>query len=118
MQRLPSQILLCAVLSAAIPLFARAAQDPTQGPEPPHRQGYKTDAELGALHANVYNGGSDAVRSLPQSAFTVYEDDKPQEISFFEAGDVPVTVGLVIDNSTSMLTQRTLVVAGTNTFAE
>jgi VWFA-related protein len=54
----------------------------------------------------------------PQSAFTVYEDGKPQDIAFFEAGDVPVTVGLVIDNSTSMLTERDLVVAGTRAFAE
>ena len=53
-----------------------------------------------------------------RGAFTVFEDDKPQDISFFEAGDVPVTVGLVIDNSTSMLTERELVVlAGTNAFA-
>ena len=31
---------------------------------------------------------------------------------------MPVTVGLVIDNSTSMLTERELVVAGTNSFAQ
>jgi Ca-activated chloride channel homolog len=113
MQRLPSQILLIAVLSAAVPLFARAAQDPAQD-----QQVFKTDAELVVLHVNVFNGRSDAVPNLPQSAFTVLEDDKPQDIAFFEAGDVPVTVGLVIDNSTSMLTQRALVVTGTNAFAE
>jgi Ca-activated chloride channel family protein len=66
----------------------------------------------------VFNGRSDAVPGLPQTAFTVFEDDKPQEISFFNAGDVPVTVGLVIDNSTSMMTERELVTAGTSAFAQ
>ena len=118
MPRLPFQMLLIAVLSAAMPLFARAVQDPAQDQQPPDQQVFKTDAELVVLHVNVFNGRSDAVPNLPQSAFTVFEDDKPQDIAFFEAGDVPVTVGLVIDNSTSMLTQRELVVAGTNAFAE
>jgi len=66
----------------------------------------------------VFNGRSDAVPGLPQGAFTVFEDDKRQEISFFNAGDVPVTVGLVIDNSTSMMTERELVTAGTSAFAQ
>jgi Ca-activated chloride channel family protein len=66
----------------------------------------------------VFNGRSDAVPGLPQTAFTVFEDEKPQEISFFNAGDVPVTVGLVVDNSTSMMTERELVTAGTSAFAQ
>ena len=81
-------------------------------------QVFKAGAELVVLHVNVFNGRSDAVPDLPQSAFTVLEDDKPQEISFFSAGDVPVTVGLVVDNSTSMITERALVTAGTAAFAQ
>ena len=81
-------------------------------------QVFKTAAELVVLHVNVFNRHSDAVPELPQSAFTVFEDDKPQDISFFSAGDVPVTVGLVIDNSTSMLTERDLVRAGATAFAQ
>lgn len=102
------QVLLVTALAASLPFLARAAQD---------EQVFKAGAELVVLHVNVFDGRSDAVPDLPQGAFTVYEDEKPQEISFFNAGDVPVTVGLVIDNSTSMLTERELVVAGTDTFA-
>ena len=109
MSRRAQLLLLAAAICAAIPLIARAAQD---------EQVFKAGAELVVLHVNVFNGRSDAVPDLPQTAFTVFEDDKPQEISFFSAGDVPVTVGLVIDNSTSMLTERDLVVAGTNAFAQ
>jgi len=100
---------LIAVLGAALPLLASAAQD---------EQVFKAGAELVVLHVNVFDGRSDAVPNLPQSAFTVYEDGQPQDIAFFNAGDVPVTVGLVIDNSTSMLTERDLVLAGTKAFAD
>lgn len=106
--RRPAHLLPVITLSVAL-VDMVAAQD---------EQVFKAGAELVVLHVNVFNGRSDAVPDLPQSAFTVYEDDKPQEISFFSAGDVPVTVGLVIDNSTSMITERELVTAGTTAFAQ
>jgi Ca-activated chloride channel family protein len=131
MTRRRTHILLIAALGAALPLLARAAQDQQEQPNAQEQQPsqaheqqsqepqvFKASAELVVLHVNVFNGRSDAVPNLPRSAFAVYEDDKPQDIAFFEAGDVPVTVGLVIDNSTSMLTERQLVVAGTKAFAE
>lgn len=108
--RVPAQVLLVAALAASVPFIARAAQE--------EEQVFKAGAELVVLHVNVFNGRSNAVPGLPQTAFTVFEDDKPQEISFFNAGDVPVTVGLVIDNSTSMMTERQLVTAGTSAFAQ
>ena len=56
--------------------------------------------------------------NLPQTAFRVFEDDRPQDITFFSSGDVPVAVGLVLDNSGSMIARRGMVTAGTNAFAE
>ena len=109
--RRSARILLVAAFAAAVPFIARAGQDGDV-------QVFKAAAELVVLHVNVFNGRSDAVEGLPQSAFTVFEDERPQEISFFNAADVPVTVGLVIDNSTSMMTERELVTAGTSAFAE
>lgn len=107
MRRRP-KLLLIAACVAALPLLAYAGQG---------EQVFRAGAELVILHVNVFDGRSDAVPNLQQDAFTVLEDERPQTISFFSAGDVPVTVGLVIDNSTSMLTERTLVVAGTDAFA-
>ena len=69
------------------------------------------------LHVNVFDDEGRAVPQLPQSAFTVLEDGRPQNISYFGFEDVPVAIGLVIDNSTSMLQQRRMVLAGTNAFA-
>jgi VWFA-related protein len=43
---------------------------------------------------------------LEKDSFTVYENGRPQEIRFFSNKDVPVTVGLVIDNSSSMRPRR------------
>jgi Ca-activated chloride channel family protein len=108
--RRAQSILVGAALCAAAPLLAHST--------PQDEQVFKAGAELVVLQINVFNGRSDAVPDLPQSAFSIFEDDKPQDISFFSAGDVPVTVGLVIDNSTSMLTERPVVMAGTNAFAE
>jgi len=99
-------LLLTAIV--ALPLIVAAQEE----------QVFKAGAELVVLHVNVFNGRSDAVPDLPQSAFTVLEDDQRQDISFFSAGDVPVTVGLVIDNSTSMITERDLVTSGTTAFAQ
>jgi len=113
-----THILLIGAVMAALPLLT-TAQEPVATAQPrEEQQVFKAGAELVVLHVNVFDGRSDAVPNLPQSAFTVYEDDKPQDVSFFEAGDVPVTVGLVVDNSTSMLTERGLVFAGTKAFAE
>jgi Ca-activated chloride channel family protein len=99
-------LLLTAIV--ALPLIVAAQEE----------QVFKAGAELVVLHVNVFNGRSDAVPDLPQGAFTVIEDDQPQDISFFSAGDVPVTVGLVVDNSTSMITERELVTSGTTAFAQ
>ena len=119
MERPRTYILPIAVAIAALPLLSTAQeQRPAEQPPPEEQQVFKAGAELVVLHVNVFDGRSDAVPNLPQNAFTIYEDGKPQDIAFFEAGDVPVTVGLVIDNSTSMLTERDLVVAGTRAFAD
>lgn len=79
---------------------------------------FKAAADLVVLHVNVFDRRSDAVPDLPQSAFLVFEDDKAQEITFFSGADVPVAVGLVVDNSSSMLTRRPMVLAGARAFVE
>ena len=79
---------------------------------------FKAESELVVLHVNVFDGRSDAVPNLPADAFTVVEDNAPQKITFFSGEDVPVAVGLVVDNSGSMITRRPMVLAGTKAFAE
>jgi len=77
---------------------------------------FRSESDLVVLHVSVFDGKSDAVPQLPQSAFQVLENGKPQEITFFSDSDVPVAAGLVIDNSSSMLTRRAMVTAGGGAF--
>ena len=79
---------------------------------------FKAASDLVVLHVNVFDGKSDAVPNLPQTAFQIVEDNAPQKITFFSNEDVPVTAGLIVDNSGSMITRRSMVITGTKVFAE
>lgn len=81
------------------------AQDP-----PP--QVFRAESELVVLHVNVFDERSDAVPELPQTAFRVVEDGRPQHITFFSSEDVPVAAGLILDNSGSMIARHRMVQAG------
>jgi VWFA-related protein len=136
MNRFTSAIAIAAVLSAGPAVraqddtpaggqvqrtFPSEAAQPTQAGEQESEGAaqpiFKAQSDLVVLHVNVFDKRSDAVPDLPQSAFLVFEDDRPQEITFFASGDVPVAVGLVLDNSSSMIARRGMVVAGTTAFA-
>lgn len=58
------------------------------------------------LYATVLDPENRLVMDLPKGAFTVYEDGKPQQITSFRREDIPVSVGLLIDNSGSMRQKR------------
>jgi len=58
------------------------------------------------LHATVADEKQHIVTDLDRNAFTVYEDGKPQNIISFRHEDIPVAMGIVIDNSGSMREKR------------
>lgn len=58
------------------------------------------------LHATVVDDKQHIVTNLDKSAFTVSEDGKPQTIVSFHHEDIPVAMGIVIDNSGSMREKR------------
>ncbi|HEY2904504.1 MAG TPA: VWA domain-containing protein [Vicinamibacterales bacterium] len=67
---------------------------------------FHSETRLVVLHATVRNSRGELVTGLERSAFTVYENGKRQPISLFRRDDVPVSLGLLIDNSGSMRTLR------------
>ena len=79
---------------------------------PQDAQVFRAESELVVLHVNVFDERSDAVPELPQSAFQVIENGRPQDITFFSSEDVPVAAGLIIDNSGSMIARHRMVRAG------
>jgi VWFA-related protein len=98
-------------LSSAVALLAAAslwAQSDT-APKAPNDEGpftFKADARLVVLHASVVDHKGKLLTDLPQSAFKVYENGAEQSIKVFKREDVPVSMGMVIDNSGSMRDKR------------
>ena len=58
------------------------------------------------LHATVVDDKQRIVTNLDRPAFTVLEDGKPQRIISFRHEDIPVAMGILIDNSGSMKEKR------------
>ena len=72
---------------------------------------FRTETRLVVLHATVKNDRGDLVTDLDRSAFSVFENGRPQPVTLFRRDDVPVSLGLLIDNSGSMRTLRARVEA-------
>jgi VWFA-related protein len=81
-------------LLTAATLLAQQAQDSATV--------FRADTRLVVCHVTVVDKTGHLVTNLPQSAFTVFENKVKQEIRKFKREDVPVALGLVIDNSGSM----------------
>jgi VWFA-related protein len=61
------------------------------------------------LHATVVDDHQRLVTTLDRGAFQVFEDGRPQRITSFRREDIPVALGIVIDNSGSMREKRSKV---------
>jgi len=66
----------------------------------------RKDVDEVVLHATVIDNKDHIVTDLDRNAFTVFEDGKPQNIVSFRHEDIPVAMGIVIDNSGSMREKR------------
>ncbi len=67
---------------------------------------FKKQVEEVVLHATVYDEQRHLVPGLDKSDFSVFENGSPQPITSFRREDVPVAVGIVVDNSGSMRDKR------------
>ena len=67
---------------------------------------FHTQVNEVVLHATVVDEKQRMVTNLEKGAFTVLEDGKPQNIISFRHEDIPVAMGIVIDNSGSMREKR------------
>jgi VWFA-related protein len=76
------------------------------------------NVNLVLLDVSVRNSKGDYIRGLTQSNFHVDEDGRPRKITQFANIDVPVTVGLVVDDSGSMRLKRPEVVMAGLSFAK
>jgi Ca-activated chloride channel family protein len=97
--------LLIAALVAAV-----RAQDETPT--------YRTEIKEVTLHVSVVDKSGKLITNIPRSAFKVYEDNVEQPIKLFRREDVPVSMGILVDNSGSMNDKRSRVAAAALTLAK
>ncbi len=77
---------------------------------------FHAETRLVVLHVLVTNGRGELVTNLDRGAFSVYEDGRRQSITLFRCDDVPISLGLIIDNSRSMRPVRASVEAAALAF--
>jgi len=72
---------------------------------------FTADTRLVVVHASVLDKNGKLVTTLPESAFKVLENNVEQTIKIFRREDIPVSMGIIIDNSGSMRDKRAKVAA-------
>jgi len=102
--------LLVFILTAALslPLLSQTPQQPKG--DTPFQIGVSVN--LVQLPVTVNDKDGLMVAGLKQENFQILEDKVPQEISLFKHEDIPLSLGLVIDNSGSMRVKRERVHSG------
>jgi Ca-activated chloride channel family protein len=109
-------LLICAAALFACPVFAQLPVPNPAPPAPPApsqdvnagQQGSKLifNVNLVVLHTTVIDDRQRFADGLKSENFRVFEDKVEQKLSVFKREDVPVSMGLVIDNSGSMRDKR------------
>jgi Ca-activated chloride channel family protein len=127
--RFPRTLAVLTILFASAPALicaARSGQVQTQtevaSASPPsgiaNQYTISVKVRLVVLPVTVTNRQGEFVPGLAAGNFQVYEAGRPQAITLFEHEDVPVTVGLVVDNSGSMGPKRPGVLAASQAFVK
>ena len=92
-----------------LPVFLTA-----QTPPPVQEDGAATftaSSKLVVLQATVSDKNGKLLTTVPQAAFKVFENGVEQPLKVFLREDVPVSMGIIIDNSGSMRDKRAKVAA-------
>jgi VWFA-related protein len=104
-------LIVAGAASMLAPFFVSAQQavkpPSTQAETPDSGEAvFSSETRLVPLNITVTDKAGRLVGNLPQSAFQVYENGVLQPIKLFRREDVPVSMGLIIDNSGSMREKR------------
>ena len=104
------------------PKPAPSAPSTDQGQAPAEKSGdvyvFRKEVDEVTLHATVVDDKNRLVTDLDRNDFTVFEDGQPQKITAFRREDIPVAMGIVIDNSGSMRDKRQAVNAAAINFVK
>jgi len=78
----------------------------------------RSDVRLVLLDVSVKDSKAGFVLGLSKENFTIVENGRLQRITVFDRDDVPVTVGILVDESRSMTPKRSEVLTAAETFIE
>lgn len=100
-----------ALIVLAIGLWAQQPAAPPPVAEPPAEGEltFSTGTRLVVLYCGIFDRRGRMVTDLERSAIKVYENNVEQSIRIFRQEDVPLSLGIVIDNSGSMRGKRSSV---------
>jgi Ca-activated chloride channel homolog len=101
-------------LAVALTLYAQTPAE--SAPDDPFT--LKVDVDLVLFNVTVQDRKGNLVSGLDIKDFKIYEEGQEQEINFFRPENIPATVGLVIDNSGSMIPKRPEVIEAGLAFAK
>jgi VWFA-related protein len=114
--------LLCLACAISNCLFSQAPQPANPHTPSAEKKGREytinVDVNLVVLNATVLDKKGRMVNDLKPEDFRVYEDGAAQNLSVFSHADIPVTMGIVIDDSGSMREKREAVNAAALTFVK
>jgi VWFA-related protein len=79
---------------------------------------FRSEARLVLLDVSVRDHQGNFVAGLGKQDFSVEEDGRRQQITVFDRNDLPVTVGVLVDESWSMTPKRADVLAAARSFIE
>ena len=95
-----------------------AASQPSAGEKKSREYTINVDVNMVVLHATVLDKKGRMINDLRQDNFRVFEDGVPQKLSVFSHADIPVVLGIVIDDSGSMRDKRSAVNAAALAFVK
>lgn len=105
------------LLLIVLPSIAWTQQSPPAQSRSVDQYTIRVDVADVVLHPAVETGEGTPVSGLGKDNFQVYENGVLQPIKYFSHEDIPVTVGLVVDNSGSIRPKRPDIIAAALAFA-
>jgi Ca-activated chloride channel family protein len=105
-------VLVGVLLFSGLRAFAQNPFPAAPPPPPPGQQDssakgpIQVSVNLVVLHTTVLDDRGRFAEGLKEENFRVFEDKAQQKLSLFKREDIPVSMGLVIDNSGSMREKR------------
>src|SRR5437762_126489 len=106
MRRCSNRIWASVLVAIAAPFLYGQTKSSPPSSQADETATFRADTRLVVLHATVVDKSGKYVTNLPQKSFRVFENGVEQPIKKFLREDVPVSMGLIVDNSGSMRTKR------------